>query len=94
MQVVYVKHTAHKKQLEALPAGVWRVDLINEQDGAICIFAKLILCVHQYEASLCSLLLTKLEQRKGSLADLHKTKPSMDASHLVLEWMSAITCRG
>lgn len=48
------------------------MDLINEQDMPIWVFAKLILGVHQYEAPLCSFLLSVLEQGKGRLTDLDK----------------------
>ncbi len=36
--------------------------LINQHDVAFCVFAKLILGVHQQQSSLGCFLLTKLEQ--------------------------------
>ena len=51
------------------------MDLIYEPDGALCIPAKLILCVHEQQASLGGLPLPVCKQLQSSAADLQDVSP-------------------
>ena len=63
-----------------MPAGVWGVNLINEPDGALRVPAKLVLGVHQQQASLGRLRLAIRKQLQGGAADLQGTTASAEPS--------------
>ena len=68
-----------------IPARIRGVDFINQHDSPVCGFTKLVLGVHQYQTSLGSFFLPKLEQRKSSLASLHSQS---SGQHSVLSCIS------
>ena len=56
---------------QAVPAGIWCMNLINQHDVTICIFAKLVFGIHQQQSSFCCFFLPKLEEGQCSFAGLY-----------------------